>query len=220
MSEKIEDRKLDVKEDKLLYVAKTGGIKISSLGDNWINMLNDKKEVLEARLDEIKTWKNKNVVVELLEIGGKHYYQGIALSPNNKKEDDNMYINISGNKFVTHKGLLDKAHSMGLQSIHTEMIQLSDELVLFKAVSTDKLGRTFVAHGDATKENVGKMIVPHIIRMAETRAVNRSLRFLTNVGEASVDEVNNIFEDKKSKKKEYEDFEEEDLDELSSVEDI
>lgn len=96
-------------------------------------------------------------------------------------------ITIQGKKYATHEYLLNKAHSDGLEGIDTEVV--STEPYIIKAVVSMKNGRIFCAHGDATEENVGKMIAPHMIRMAETRAVNRALRFATNTSYCSVEEL-------------------------------
>ncbi len=94
---------------------------------------------------------------------------------------------------VTFEDLLTATHkkSGGNFSIKTEMlaIDLKEKYALFKAtVSTSgKDGNVslseFDGHGDATQENVkGDHIKPHFIRMAETRAIVRALRWYTNNG--------------------------------------
>jgi len=99
---------------------------------------------------------------------------------------------------VTFEDLLTKAHELKIPfSIKTEMLSLDLEkkYALFKAtviVGTNpkvKIGelelepRVFEGHGDATVENVtGDFIKPHFIRMAETRAIVRALRWYTNNG--------------------------------------
>ena len=47
----------------------------------------------------------------------------------------------------------------------------------------------FSGYGDASAANVGRMIAPHIIRMAETRAVARALRLACNIGMTSREEL-------------------------------
>ena len=94
-------------------------------------------------------------------------------------------------EIVSFETLLNKAHEEGLQSITTEKlgINLEKKYALFKAVAEGKKGR-FEAHGDATSENVsGDFIKPHFIRMAETRAIARALRWYTNNAKVSKEEI-------------------------------
>jgi len=91
---------------------------------------------------------------------------------------------------VTFEDLLTKAHELKQSfSIHTDMlaVDLEKKYALFKArievVGKDKNVAIFEGHGDATSENVtGEFIKPHFIRMAETRAIVRALRWYTNNG--------------------------------------
>ncbi len=99
---------------------------------------------------------------------------------------------------VKFEDLLTAAHEKKVHfSIKTQMLQLDVEkkFALFKATvivgenPKTKIGeleiepRVFEGHGDATQENVkGEHIKPHFIRMAETRAIVRALRWYTNNG--------------------------------------
>jgi hypothetical protein len=47
----------------------------------------------------------------------------------------------------------------------------------------------FAGIGDAAPSNVNRMIVPHLIRMAETRAKARALRDAVNIGVTAVEEL-------------------------------
>lgn len=129
-------------------------------------------------------------------------YSGIAPSGNNpepvEKETKGAgmlkpeYItNIQGSDFVNFAGLLDVAHQIGLNNISTEMIQSDFEKnsFVFKAIVTLKDESTYEAYGDASTANVGNMIKNHALRMAETRAIARALRWATNIGICSKDEV-------------------------------
>lgn len=88
---------------------------------------------------------------------------------------------------VDFETLLNAAHSKKMPfSIKTECLNVDQEkrYALFKAsveVVSDKGTEIFQGHGDATIENVtGDFIKPHFIRMAETRAIVRALRWYTN----------------------------------------
>jgi hypothetical protein len=99
---------------------------------------------------------------------------------------------IGAKEVVTYQGLLSKAHEEGLSQIRTSLLQIpTDEngrTAIAKAeVSTSK--GSFEGLGDASPENVNSFIVPHLIRMAETRAKARAFRDAVNVGELSQEEL-------------------------------
>lgn len=195
---------MDVKTERLKLISKTGGIKLGD-SDEWINPTPEAKENILEQLDRIRGWKDKKVIVQMT---GNNFYSGIGLNEgliddgeidldvsSEKKESkypdiDSMFITrIKGKEFITHEGLLSVAHGKGLKSIETELVSSEEGLFIFKATATFKDGSVFMAHGDASKNNVGDMIVPHIPRMAETRAVNRALRLGTNIGLCSREEL-------------------------------
>lgn len=93
---------------------------------------------------------------------------------------------------VTYAGLLSLAHDQGLKRIDTSLVQLPSETnghtAVFTAVIETEHG-SFKGHGDANPDNVASRIVPHIIRMAETRAKARALRDAVNIGEVAVEEL-------------------------------
>lgn len=101
-------------------------------------------------------------------------------------------IERGGKRYVLYGGLLAEAHEQGLHSIDTDLIQVPTEengrVAICKAVvsmATEYVDqhKEFSGIGDASPENVGRNIVPHIIRMAETRAKARALRDAVNGGE-------------------------------------
>ncbi|HZY56282.1 MAG TPA: hypothetical protein VFE09_00635 [Rubrobacteraceae bacterium] len=106
---------------------------------------------------------------------------------------DEFLITRQGKQYVLFAGLLDEAHSRGLSSIDTELVQAPTEengrVAICKARIEMEDGRTFSGIGDASPENVGRNIVPHIIRMAETRAKARALRDAVNVGAVALEEL-------------------------------
>src|SRR5215204_2279482 len=101
-------------------------------------------------------------------------------------------IERGGRRFVLYAGLLEEAHARGLRSIETELLQVpgagNGEVAIARAVVRTEEGK-FSGIGDASPGNVSSAIVPHIIRMAETRAKARALRDAINVGVTALEEL-------------------------------
>jgi hypothetical protein len=101
-------------------------------------------------------------------------------------------IERQGKRFVLYAGLLEEAHSRGLRSIETELLQIpkseNGEVAIVKAVVRTEDGK-YTGLGDASPENVNRTIAPHLIRMAETRAKARALRDAINVGVTAFEEL-------------------------------
>jgi hypothetical protein len=106
---------------------------------------------------------------------------------------EEFMITRQGKQYVLFAGLLDEAHRQGLRGIDTDLLQVPTEdnghVAVVKATAEMEDGRTFSGIGDASPDNVGRNIVPHIIRMAETRAKARSLRDAVNVGATALEEL-------------------------------
>lgn len=106
-------------------------------------------------------------------------------------------IERQGKQFVLYEGLLDEAHQQGLRRISTTVIQVPSEIngqtaIIGAEVETER--GLFSGIGDACPSNVNRMIVPHLIRMAETRAKARALRDAVNIGVTSVEELGDLDE--------------------------
>lgn len=87
---------------------------------------------------------------------------------------------------INYETLLNRAHELAIKnkcdfSVSTELINHDMEKKFAVVKATVKLGdSTFQAYGDADQENCGDLIKPHFLRMAETRAIARALRWATN----------------------------------------
>lgn len=97
-----------------------------------------------------------------------------------------------GRTFVLYAGLLNEAHEQGLSSIRTHLLQIPSQnngetAICFAEVTTSR--GIFTGVGDANPDNVGRVMVPHIIRLAETRAKARALRDAVNIGMAALEEL-------------------------------
>ena len=103
-------------------------------------------------------------------------------------------VNLKGKNFITFAGLLSMAHENGLTSLTSTPVFEDHEkgIYIFRAVAIGNRGDyvvRFEDEGDAMPYNVGKMIKPHIRRMASTRAMARVLRLYNGVGMCSVEEI-------------------------------
>jgi hypothetical protein len=115
--------------------------------------------------------------------------------------DPRFVKKIKGKEFIAFEGLLDLAHQEGLNSVETQLLQFpSDQngntAIAHAKVRTDRGGYSGI--GDASPANVRDQIAPHLIRMAETRALVRALRWATNVGQAALEELGDAEEDTRS----------------------
>jgi hypothetical protein len=106
--------------------------------------------------------------------------------------NEKFIINLQGKSFVTYEGLLDLAHQRNLLSLEVEIIQIptaeNNMTAICKSVATTEKER-YQDIGDASPKSVNSALVPHLIRMASTRAKARVLRDLTNVGMTAVEEL-------------------------------
>ncbi|MGI6457955.1 MAG: hypothetical protein ACOX5R_20370 [bacterium] len=112
------------------------------------------------------------------------------------KLDERFISNIKGKDFCLYAGLLDLAHQMGLQKLEVEQIQIpapeNDFTAICRATAVGKNGEVYSDLGDANPSNVNKMIAPHVLRMASTRAKARALRDFTNIGITCIEELGDL----------------------------
>jgi len=101
------------------------------------------------------------------------------------------HIIVMGDRpYVTKEGLIYYAQkSKLLAGIEVEIVERKQNFCLVKARVLTKDGGRYEAYGDADVNNTNRMITPHLIRMAETRAVNRALRIAFPIGLCSFEEL-------------------------------
>jgi hypothetical protein len=112
-----------------------------------------------------------------------------------KKE---FIVEREGKSFVLYAGLLDLAHERGLKAITTTLVQIPNDMngmtaICHATVETEQ--GTFTGLGDAYPGNVTRLMAPHLIRMAETRAKARALRDAVNVGVTALEELADLEDD-------------------------
>jgi hypothetical protein len=124
------------------------------------------------------------------------YEESLLLDRKHPKLDGRFIKNISGRDFCLYAGLLDYAHQKGLLKLECSIIQYPCEAngheAICTAVAEAKNGEVFVDIGDANSKNTNKMIAPHIIRMASTRAKARCLRDMCNIGMTCLEELGDL----------------------------
>jgi len=101
------------------------------------------------------------------------------------------HIVILGDRpYVTREGLLYYAHRTGkITGISVELVEKGKGFCIVKATVITEGDKRFEAFGDASVENTNRMVSPHLIRMAETRAINRALREAFPIGLCSYEEL-------------------------------
>lgn len=117
-------------------------------------------------------------------------------------------VKLQGKEYVLFEGLLEVTHeNYHLMGFSTELLQYpakdNDMTAIVKAVVTIKDGedvKQFSGIGDASPASVNRMIAPHIVRMAETRALGRAMRFLTGFGTV-FEELGDLDSDNQKQKK-------------------
>lgn len=109
-----------------------------------------------------------------------------------RKLNSRFVKKIQGGDFVLFEGLLDLAHQEGLKRVETELISVpgdeNDHTAIVRAVVETEKG-TFTGLGDASPASAEGPMRPHLVRLAETRAVARAFRLAVNVGTTAFEEL-------------------------------
>lgn len=113
----------------------------------------------------------------------------------NKTDLSKYVVNVQGKDFITFPGLLAEAHSQGLVGIETTLVnpEAKDSPIVKAVITLRGEGpqnfKVFTGYGDATKTNVASKVAGALLRMAETRAIARALRFACNIDMTAIEEL-------------------------------
>lgn len=152
----------------------------------WYTLLNERIEDIISKGDKIKIFYIEN--------GNQKEIKKIDIIKKREKKSEEWQDEI-----ISFETLLNDAHiKLGGFSIFTQLIHhdFDKKTAMFKAQvkimkhKDENSMQIFEAHGDADQDNCGDMIKPHYIRMAETRAIARALRFATNNAKTAEEEKN------------------------------
>lgn len=178
----LEKNKVDTTELKIENVAKESrlyqgkwsrGVKV---GEKWYNVYGEPSQIdllfnpdLLARGNTIKAV-----------VGDNNTLNNISLVEKGKDEE---MINLDV--------LLKSAHEKGLVAIETELVYVDykEKTAVFKAIVRMKDSTIFTGFGDADQVNTAEYVREHYIRMAETRAICRALRWATNNASPTKEEM-------------------------------
>lgn len=99
---------------------------------------------------------------------------------------------LQGRDYILYGGVLELARQRGLKRITTNVIQIPTKengyyAVMEAEVETDD--GVFKEVGDASPENVNRAIVPHLLRMASTRAKARAMRDAVGIDMVAFEEL-------------------------------
>ena len=96
-------------------------------------------------------------------------------------------------KIVRYGTLLELAHERGLNKVATALVQAPAETNAQTAIVSAAVemadGSCFSGLGDASPESVKRPLVPHLVRMAETRAKARALKDALGISAVSAEEL-------------------------------
>ena len=155
------------KEKKIWYVKADRAVELDALIDTYFPTAT----IQDHRKKPVKAKQTNTNLVDVLKSQGH-------------------IVNLKGKNYILFAGLLILAHENGLESITTDSVVLNPDKQTAVFIATVKGERgEFTGHGDANPSNVSKMMLPSYIRMAETRAVARALRFYLGIGMTAREEL-------------------------------
>ena len=186
METKVDEEKIIEVTGVVEYVStRNFGIKFKD-NPNWVNLKpteEDQPKIFDELANlkkgsKIKLTLGKTPTWEVLEAPKEDPYKD---SPKREGGKDGKNWQ---DEIVLFTELLEQANRSGIKEIRTELIEFNIEkkYAVCKAYVTTDTGKLFEAHGDATQDNVKAVVKEHFIRLAETRAIGRCLRFMLAKG--------------------------------------
>lgn len=182
------------------------GFILKGYAGQWYNMPGE-EEALEVLK---KTVLQKGAEISF-ECNEKRLVTGsitLIAAPKKQEEGKNWSEEITSFRELlasAHKNFGEKMHmrvDFARDGEGKPMVDFEKKIAVFKAQvyirRDDKNTQVFEAHGDAIGDNVsGEKIKPHWLRMGETRAYVRALRFATNDASVAIEETSEESEDEK-----------------------
>jgi hypothetical protein len=160
---------------------------IKSKDGVWYNLNKSVSEQFKKDVQAEFTKLGKGDILEMAADFPSRIYNIIKITKKAEKKQGGWQEDITNFEDLL-AALHKKFKSITLKTEKIE-VDLENKYALFKATVTAD-GLSFEAHGDATKDNIDSNFVqPHFIRMAETRAICRALRFITNNAACSEEET-------------------------------
>jgi len=109
------------------------------------------------------------------------------------KVDPRHLVKIGDSDFLAFEGSLEIAHQHGLNGLSTQIVQIPTEENKQCAIVTARvsvLSGDYMGTGVAQPSNVrGAHMIPHLLSMAETRAIARAFKVACNIGLTMLEEV-------------------------------
>jgi hypothetical protein len=96
-------------------------------------------------------------------------------------------------KIVRYGDLLEQAHARGIRKLATMLVQAPAEINGWTAIVSTVVemegGACFSGLGDASPQSVKGPLVPHLVRMAETRSKARAFKDALGISAVSLEEL-------------------------------
>ena len=207
--EELKENEIELKIDSVAQKPNEYGGSLSrgvKVGNTWYNVRGDTEEIINKSFGDELLAKGNTVIVEVNATNTITNF--VKLVKKSEKSNDDM---------LDLDTLLADAHEKGLVAIKTQAIQIDVEkkIAIFKATISMQVKskdgkelciKEFNGYGDAlpdmnyvykgkdgkprTAHNMeSETIRPHFIRMAETRAIARGLRWATNNAKTCKEEL-------------------------------